>query len=159
MKKSGDGRFALNKYCKTIHLQIHDVGGKQKTTVHILPVDSSSFDIPVIFFQSLSKVDTGNVRIHISIRAPYSFMVFIICNQITIILHDKNRCTHTFGDVRKRNPTGFPKTISQYFFFLSMLNHYKCIDLALFVCYFYSRNRAGTGGGLIGKYDSSESRR
>ena len=40
-----------------------------------------------------------------------------------------------------------------------MLSHYKCIDLALFACYSYSRNRVGVGGGVNGKYDSSKSRR
>lgn len=40
-----------------------------------------------------------------------------------------------------------------------MLSHYKRIDLALFVCYSYSRNRVGVGGGVNGKYDSSKSRR
>ena len=39
-----------------------------------------------------------------------------------------------------------------------MLSHYKRIDLALFICYFYSRNRVGIGGGVNGKYDSSKSR-
>lgn len=40
-----------------------------------------------------------------------------------------------------------------------MLSYYKCIDLALSVCYSYSRNRVGVGGGVNGKYDSSKSRR
>lgn len=38
-----------------------------------------------------------------------------------------------------------------------MLSHYKCIDLALVACYFYSRNKVG--GGVNGKYDTSKSRR
>lgn len=32
-----------------------------------------------------------------------------------------------------------------------MLSRYKCIDLALFVYYSYSRNKAGVGVGIDGK--------
>ena len=40
----------------------------------------------------------------------------------------------------------------------TMLNHYKCIDLAWFACYSYNRNREGVGGGMNGKHNSSKSR-
>lgn len=39
-----------------------------------------------------------------------------------------------------------------------MLSHCKRIDLAVFVCYFYSKNKIDIGGDANGKYDSSESR-
>lgn len=41
---------------------------------------------------------------------------------------------------------------------ITLLNHYKCIDLAMLVCYFYGRNKIGVGDDVNGKYNSSKSR-
>lgn len=40
-----------------------------------------------------------------------------------------------------------------------MLSYYKCIDSALFICYFYLKNRVDVGGDVNGKYDSGKGRR